>query len=315
MEQVNFRSHYLHGSRGGTPNGGGGDVAFAPKNLDPQKVMFCAATAVRTGAVCSGRHRADDVIGLLPRNSSTEIKGDDPNLAAFLALNGQKSEIGWCDVPPPPQPTSLTPRKSRITNDGGKTWIEQRVWGEGCDATRHFDCISFICWCLDKQKSGFPFLEIPQFFYSVEDRLRLFGKAGLIAKDMTGNDDIWPADILIYGKVIKPADQAGTRRYFADRITSDQAILANQKASAAGRARAEADLLIDQADVTALDNNLPTDSFLPRLGIGQNLHHIAFCRQDGGKATVEALDSAQGVTKRDNWGDPVRRIRLDDVYF
>jgi hypothetical protein len=279
LEQASAGAHYLWGSQGSTPNSGR-EVKFNPKSLDPKTVSFCAARCDRDGAqVCGGRY----LRRTLPAGLTNPTLPGSPALTTWLEENGQRPETNWDD--------SLTPR---LTYGTGVT--KQIVWGEGCDDTRHFDCISFINWCLGHVRAVTPTFDMYHYFYSIEPR------GAVTATDVTDEavSDAQPADILFYGAIV------GSAGYFAKRIKDERD---------AGK-KEEAD-----ADQDAYDKGKTSQKFfnsyhipvVPTKGIGVNIHHIGFAT---GKADgrVHASDNSQGVIT-DKWGSPVRRIRLPDEFF
>jgi hypothetical protein len=279
LEQAYAGAHYLWGSQGSTPNAGK-EVKFNPKSLDPKTVSFCAARCDRDGAqVCGGRYARRT----LPAGLANPISPGSPALRTWLDENGHYAETDWDD--------SLTPR---LTKGTGIT--QQIVWGEGCDGTRHFDCISFINWCLGHVRAVTPTFDMYHYFYSIEPR------GAVTATDVTDEDvsAAQPADILFYGGIVKSAD------YFAQRIKDER--IAGENIDA-------------DADEDAYNKGRTSEKFfnkyhipvVPKKGIGVNIHHIGFAT---GKADgrVHASDNSQGVIA-DKWSSPVRRIRLPDDFF
>jgi hypothetical protein len=224
-----------------------------------------------------------------PDGCDNPTVSSSPALQQWIVDNGHRSEMGW-DVTPTP----------RLTAGRGEDTAKIR-WGEGCDATRHFDCISFINWCIMRTRSpaSKPFtFDIPQYFYSIEP------KAGtLSAIEVTDPNDVLPADILIYGKIVKPASS-----FFEDEI---------KKEIAAGDTKGAA---ADQIDLDLIRGKGAHDFIfrhsvpcVPTFGVGVGLHHIGFATGNGTER-VHAKDSANGVVV-DVWEDPARRIRLPDSVF
>lgn len=287
LEQAYEGAHYMWGSQGGTPNDKGGEVTFNPKNLSPARVSFCAAHCKRDGAqVCGGRWHQKTLASVWkgpPGSTKGAVSASDPVLAQWIADNGSYPETNWDDT--------LTPR---LTSGTGVA--TQIVWGEGCDGTRHFDCISFINWCIG-QVARRPTFDMYHYFYSIEPR------GGVLpAMDVTDEDlsDVMPADVLLYGKVVRSAD------YFGEQIAKERK---------AGK-KDEAD-----ADQENLDEGKTSKNFIskyhipvvPQYGVGVGIHHIGFATGKG-KQRVHASDNSNGVII-DTWGDPVRRIRLPDDMF
>ena len=204
LQQAYEGAHYLWGSLGTTPNYGA-EVTFYPKSLNPKTVSFCAAQCSRNSGlqICGGRfaQKALAAVWKGPPGSSkgVAVSASDPALAKWISDNGHYAMTDWDDT--------LTPR---VTKGVGVT--EQIVWGEGCDGTRHFDCISFINWCLKKVSPKWQTADIPHFFYSIEPR-----GAAVQTREVTDDDDVMPADILLYGKVVKPAAD-----YFRERVADER---------------------------------------------------------------------------------------------
>ncbi|CAN5152252.1 hypothetical protein BH11PSE4_BH11PSE4_05390 [soil metagenome] len=286
LQQAYDGAHYMWGSRGGRPNDNSVSTRFNPKNVtDMSRLSFCAAFTDRDGGaqVCGGRWMRRAV----PEGTRNPTTASDPKLQAWLAANGHKSEINW--------DSSLTPRLTKGV--GVKTQI---VWGEGCDDTRHFDCIAFVNWCLGKGNlSKFTF-DMYQYFYSIEPR-----NGVISAKDVTDEavDKSQPADILLYGTIVgSPAT------YFEGQIAEERAH---------GKTK-DADL--DQIDLDAIRNDSPQNfkarhsiPCIPKYGVGVGIHHIGFATgKNNGR--VHASENAMGVIS-DTWGDPVRRIRLPSSFF
>jgi hypothetical protein len=289
LQQAYEGAHYLWGSQGSTPNQGL-EVKFNPKSLNPSTVSFCAAQCSRSGGlqVCGGRFAQKALAAVWkgpPGSAKGPVSPSDSALRQWIADNGHYHETDWDDT--------LTPR---LTKGVGVT--TQIVWGEGCDGTRHFDCISFINWCLRKVAPKWQTADIPHFFYSIEPR-----GAAVQALDVTDEDlsDVMPADILLYGKVVKPSAD-----YFRERI-------ANERAEGK-KEEADADQAAYERDETSAsfrkDYHIPV---VPRYGVGVGLHHIGFATGKGNQR-VHASDNSNGVII-DTWGDPVRRVRLPDTWF
>jgi cell wall-associated NlpC family hydrolase len=272
-------AHYLWGSQGSTPNMAGKEVKFNPKSLNPNTVSFCAARCDRVGPqVCGGRYARRT----LPAGLTNPTSPGSPALKKWLDENGHFAETNWDD--------SLTPR---LTMGTGVT--KQIVWGEGCDDTRHFDCISFINWCLGHVRSVRPTYDMYHYFYSIEPR------GAITATDVTDEDPskAQPADLLFYGDIVKSHD------YFIDRIQKERDAHHDEDAD---------------ADQKALDRGTTSEKFIkdyhipvvPTQGVGA-IHHIGFATGKG-DGRVHASDNSQGVIT-DTWHSPVRRIRLPDSFF
>ncbi|MEP7362671.1 MAG: hypothetical protein ABI972_05400 [Acidobacteriota bacterium] len=141
--------HYLNGSYGAYPRGANGDGAPVrpggveliadPKRIDPkvdaEKTGFAvkAATMLTKGTqcVCAGSYAALE-FGKI-------IGPDDATLKSYLtSLTGDpKSWPNYLEI--------YTPRRAYGQGQKGKL-----VWGEDCTEIRHFDCISYINYCLWK---------------------------------------------------------------------------------------------------------------------------------------------------------------------
>jgi cell wall-associated NlpC family hydrolase len=279
LEQAYAGAHYLWGSQGSTPNAGR-EVKFNPKSLNPMTVSFCAARCDRDKAqVCGGRYARRT----LPAGLTNPTSAGNPALRTWLDENGHKAETNWDD--------SLTPRLTK-----GTGVPEQIVWGEGCDDTRHFDCISFINWCFWQVRSERPTFDMYHYFYSIEPR------GAVTATDVTNEniDDAQPADVLLYGKILNSAT------YFAQRLKEER--------DAGDTTDADADQgAYDQGKTSPKFFNKYHIPVVPTKGVGVGIHHIGFAT---GKADgrVHASDNSQGVIT-DRWGSPVRRIRLPDAFF
>jgi cell wall-associated NlpC family hydrolase len=278
-DQAYAGAHYLWGSQGGTPTSGR-EVKFNPKSLNPATVSFCAARCERDGIqVCGGRYmRRKHAAG-----EDTPTSASSAYLKQWIADNGSYGETNWDD--------SLTPRLQK-----GTGVPEMIVWGEGCDDTRHFDCISFVNWCFWQVRAQKPTFDMYHYFYSIEER------GAVTATDVTDEPltNVQPADLLLYGTIVNSS------QYFADRIKKER------------DARKDEDADADQA---AFDNKVTSKKFMnqyhvpvvPKKGVGVGIHHIAFATgQANGR--VHASDNNNGVII-DTWGDPVRRIRLPDSFF
>jgi hypothetical protein len=279
LEQAYAGAHYLWGSQGSTPNAGR-EVKFNRKSLNPATVSFCAAYCERDKPqVCGGRYARRT----LPSGLANPVSSSSPALTAWIAENGHYAETDWDDT--------LTPRLQK-----GTGVAEQIVWGEGCDATRHFDCISFINWCFWQVRAERPTFDMYHYFYAVEPR------GAVTAADVTKESlsDVQPADILLYGKIVNSAD------YFSERIKKERE--ANKGDDA-------------DADQAAFEQGTTSKKFfnqyhvpvVPTKGVGVGIHHIGFATGKG-DGRVHASDNSRGVVT-DTWGDPVRRIRLPDSFF
>jgi hypothetical protein len=279
MRQAYDGAHYLWGSQGGTPNSGA-EVTFNPRNLNPATVSFCAAFCKRDGhQVCGGRHARRT----LPSGLTNPVSPSSPALKEWIAKNGHYAETDWDDT--------LTPRLQK-----GTGVVEQIVWGEGCDGTRHFDCISFVNWCFWQVRAQRPSFDMFHYFYSIEPR------GAVTATDVTDEDlsSVQPADLLLYGKIVNSGD------YFAERIKKERDAHKDDDAD---------------ADQAAFDQGTTSPKFfnqyhipaVPTKGVGVGIHHIGFATGQG-NGRVHASDNSQGVIS-DTWGDPVRRVRLPDSFF
>ena len=292
LNQAYEGAHYMWGSRGGTPNGNTVSTKFNRKDPNPATVSFCAAFTDRDRGtqVCGGRwaQKAKAVVKKGPEGFTNPTAASDPILAKWLAKNAHYNETDWDDT--------LTPR---LTKGVGVT--TEIVWGEGCDGTRHFDCISFINWCLGKGVYGKYTYDMNQYFYSIEP------KQGVVsAEDVTDEDPkkALPGDILLYGTLVKPATQ-----YFQEEIAKERAV---------GDTKGADD---DQTDLDVIKGSSAHNFIVrhgvpcvPKFGVGVGVHHIGFATGDGDSGRVHASDNSNGVIA-DKWGSPIRRIRLPDSMF
>ncbi len=151
--------HYLNGSYGayprgedgdGSPNRKGGVYLIAdPKRLDPtvdrEKTGFAvkAATMLTKGTqcVCAGSYAK------IPGGRTA--KPSDPDLKNYLAKLGPdpKSWPNFYEI--------YTPRRAYGQGQRGAL-----VWGEDCTEIRHFDCISYVNYCLWKLTGSMTSFEI-----------------------------------------------------------------------------------------------------------------------------------------------------------
>jgi hypothetical protein len=123
---------------GGLPNRPGGVVLIADaKRLDPTVQSKLNAIAVKAATmtvkeycVCAGRY--------LNAGGST-ITPEDGDLKGYLSSLG-KDPKSW-----PNYKTKLTPRRSYGPGENGAL-----VWGEDCTGIRHFDCITYVNYCMSQ---------------------------------------------------------------------------------------------------------------------------------------------------------------------
>lgn len=297
VQQAADGAHYLWGSRGGTPNKNE-DVGFNKKDWNWGTLSFCAAIGKRNVPggpyICCGRYERMT----LAAGATNPIRtAADTALAAFKAKYENASELDWG--------FDLTPRRCKGAVE------ENVVWGEGCDGTRHFDCISLINWCISRGDPDKRVFDIADYFYSIEPGHHM------AAKDVTGNDnDVMPADILIYGDSI-----IGAPQFYQNKVAEDKARL-NTDLTDKERDATQRLLDADEVDLQVAEGKADKKLFRPnrgirmppQLGVGVKLHHIAFCTGNG-KERVHAADSKVGVIVDKDWKTPLRRIRLPDGFF
>jgi hypothetical protein len=145
--------HYLNGAYGARPmpndsdDGGGlsnrpgGVVLIAdPKRLDPSAVgdpkkaiaVKAAAMTVKEYCVCAGRY--------LKVGGGREASPSDDDLKKYLSSLAGKDPKSW-----PNFVDRFTPRRVYGQREGGKL-----VWGEDCTGVRHFDCITYVNYCMSQ---------------------------------------------------------------------------------------------------------------------------------------------------------------------
>jgi len=144
--------HYINGSYGaipgkgdGSPNRPGGlelinshkrlDPTFSTKDKNQQNLAVSAAEmTVKTYCVCAGSWRTMEPVG----------RWTDPrvwDLNNYLdTLRSTPNTIDWM-----PYVGKYTPRRAFGPGQTGEVY-----WGQPCTGIRHFDCITFINYCLWK---------------------------------------------------------------------------------------------------------------------------------------------------------------------
>ena len=142
--------HYLNGAYGarpmatvdadggGAPNRPGGVVLIAdPKRLDPAVTDQSKAIAVKAATmtvkeycVCAGRYA---------KAGGSKAGAADDDLLRYLGTLGNDPQK-W-----PMQAGLLTPRRVYGQRQGGAL-----VWGEDCSGIRHFDCITYVNYCMSE---------------------------------------------------------------------------------------------------------------------------------------------------------------------
>jgi hypothetical protein len=147
--------HYLNGAYGAYPTGDNGDggpirkggvfLIADPKRLDPkvdaQKTGFAVKAATMftkgTQCVCAGSYAK------IP--GGRRASPDDWDLKNYLSKLGPDPKQ-W-----PNHYEIYTPRRAYGQGQNGVL-----VWGEDCTGIRHFDCISYVNYCLWKL-TGVPY--------------------------------------------------------------------------------------------------------------------------------------------------------------
>ena len=142
-----LNAHYIRGGGGATPGKKDGvwyrpgQIEWAKAELDkPGAATYRAASCVITELhVCSGRYNA------LP--GGRPFAATDSDLLRYLTEARELRCIGVQERSWPSWP-GFTPRRANWKTPSGIT--TQCVWGEDCTGIRHFDCIGFVAFVLEK---------------------------------------------------------------------------------------------------------------------------------------------------------------------
>ena len=199
--------HYLWAGKGQRPGEPG--CTLTTPVLDSTQLantQFCAATI--NNNVCAGRclnPRMASVQPHVPRVWNT-MTGD---VLDFINANKNNpgAQVGWTG--------GLTPRVLSGYTHADDRWGEPMdyssgtavsllgkvVWGEGCDATQHFDCHGFVCYVL-RQVCGVNIN--PE---SVTAQSAANNSVGTLLKE---GDSMMPGDVLCYKGHVAFARDRGT---------------------------------------------------------------------------------------------------------
>jgi hypothetical protein len=154
--------HYLNGSYGAYPRGDNGDGApnrpggvsliADPKRIDPKVDAEGTGFAVKAATMKTKGHQCVCAGSYAALEFGKETTPTDPELTAYLAtLTGDPKS--W-----PNRLEIYTPRRAYGQGQNGKL-----VWGEDCTEIRHFDCITYINYCLWKLTGKVHTFEIWQY--------------------------------------------------------------------------------------------------------------------------------------------------------
>lgn len=189
-------SHYLWGSAGATPgfNDGSphrpGSVTLTrwdkPINYEPRAPFVNAAQCEVAGHyTCAGRFKKV--------HGGAIVKPDDPGLTKYLDICREAGRDVYVALDDANEWQSLfhklTPRLIEGDNVADKGKI---AWGEDCSFKRHFDCIGFINYVLNKTAKN-PYSKGPW-----SANIPIYYK---IAQEVKQGDPAVPGDILFKGDV------------------------------------------------------------------------------------------------------------------